>query len=355
MRQFFTTKKLADSYAQKKNTELVTHGSESVNFPTALRVMARDAEAVLAPYGKNIADAISFYLPHLKAMNKTCSVKELSEEIARTKRADGAKERYLSDISSRLGQFADAFNGTSVATITATAIDEWLRSLKVGPVTRNNFRRVLIVAFNFAIARGYCTTNPASETAEAKETKLAAGILTVQQSADLLSHCDPKILPAVALGLFAGIRPESEGLHLDWSHIDFEDKTIDVQPDKTKVDSSARYVDMLDNLTAWLLPHRQKKGPVFPSLTDYYTLLREARKAAGIKQWPHDALRHSFGSYHYGAHRSAAITQAQMGHTSPQIFFKHYRKPIKQAAAQPFWNILPLTDARGAIVAFSHS
>jgi integrase len=352
-RYFFETKKEAETFAQQKNIELLNGGREAAGFPSGLRIMASEAAQQLSPYGKNIMDAVKFYLPHLQATNRTCDLKTLAAELIENKRKDGASERYLADLRSRLGQFADDFESTSVANITTTAINEWLRSLEVAPITRNNFRRVLIVAFNYAKAHGYCTTNPAAESAEAKEIKRSASILSVSEAADLLSNCDSKIVAAVALGLFAGLRPESEGSYLDWSHIDFTDKTIDVEPDKTKVDSSARYVDMSDNLAAWVLPHRKRKGAVFPPIGEYYKLLGEAREKAGIKKWPHDALRHSFGSYHYGAHRNAATTQAQMGHSNAQIFFQHYRKPMKKAMADAFWKIMPSPSADGKVVAFS--
>jgi integrase len=352
-RQFFEAKKDAETFAQQKNIELLSGGQEAAGFPAALRIMASEAAKQLSPFGKSITDAVEFYLPHLQATNRSCDLKKLASELIETKRKDGASERYLGDLRSRLGQFANAFQGVTVADVTSTAVDEWLRALEVGPTTRNNFRRVLIVAFNFARTRGYCTTNPAKESSKAKEIKVAAGVLTVQQAADLLSHAPAKLLPSIALGLFAGLRPESEGLQLDWSHIDFGDKTINVEPDKTKVDSSARYVDMSDNLIVWLLPFRKRKGAVFPPLGEYYKLLGEARTAAGIRNWPHDALRHSFGSYHYGSHQSAAHTQSQMGHTSPQIFFKHYRKPMKKRIADGFWKITPSLGADGKIVSIA--
>jgi integrase len=349
-RQFFETKKDAETFVKQKNIELLNGGMEAAQFPSALRVMAGEATTILAPFGKNIADAVKFYLPHLQAKNRSCAFRALTDELLKVKEKDGAKARYLGDLRSRLRQFGQTFDAVNVSDITSTAVDEWLRALEVGPTTRNNFRRVLIVAFNFARDRGYCVANPAKEASEAKEIKAAAGILTVEQASDLLTHSDGEILPAVALGLFAGIRPESEGLQLNWSHIDFEDKTVDVEPDKTKVDSSARYVDMPDNLVAWLLPHRKHKGRVFPSLERYYALLREAREKAKIKVWPHDALRHSYGSYHYGAHRNAALTQGQMGHTNAQIFFRHYRKPMKKALADKYWRLMPSADADGKIV-----
>jgi len=352
-RQFFETKKDAETFVQQKNIELLNGGAEAAQFPSALRIMAGEASSLLAPFGKNIMDAVTFYMPHLKAMNRTCTFRALTDELLTVKAKDGASSRYLGDLRSRLGQFAASMKDKSVAAITAREVDEWLRSLDVSPTTRNNFRRVLIVAFNFAVDRGYSVTNPAEKSAEAKEIKRSAGILSVSQAADLLSNCDSKIVAAIALGLFAGLRPEAEGSYLDWSHIDFTDKTIDVEPDKTKVDSSARYIDMSDNLAAWLLPQRKRKGAVFPPIGEYYKLLGEAREKAGIKKWPHDALRHSFGSYHYGAHRNAATTQAQMGHSNAQIFFQHYRKPMKKAAADAFWKIMPSRSADGKVVAFS--
>ena len=61
----------------------------------------------------------------------------------------------MGDLRSRLGQFADAFPEVHVAAIDAAEVDDWLRGLDVSPTTRNNFRRVRVVAFNYAVERGY--------------------------------------------------------------------------------------------------------------------------------------------------------------------------------------------------------
>ena len=60
------------------------------------------------------------------------------------------------------------FDGKPVATITRAEIDDWLRSLPVSPLTRNNYRQRTALAFNFAIGRGYATGNPAEDAAKAK-------------------------------------------------------------------------------------------------------------------------------------------------------------------------------------------
>src|SRR2546429_649876 len=83
----------------------------------------------LKPFNATIRDAVNFYLPHLHATKRTCTAVELVDKLLKDKQADGASERYLSDLRSRLTQFAECFNGKRVAEITAPEVDQWLRSL----------------------------------------------------------------------------------------------------------------------------------------------------------------------------------------------------------------------------------
>jgi hypothetical protein len=95
-------------------------------------------------------------------------------------------KRYIRDLCEKLSRFPQSFGGKMVASITAKEIDAWLRSLPVGPTTRNNFRRVLVTFFSHAISLGYAGKNPAGDTAKAKEADAPPGILTVPQAARLL-------------------------------------------------------------------------------------------------------------------------------------------------------------------------
>ena len=79
--------------------------------------------------------------------------------------------RHVSDLRSRLKKFAAKFDGQRVATISTAEIDDWLRALPFGPVTRNHYRSVVVQAFNFAVRRRYATSNPAMETAKARGRK----------------------------------------------------------------------------------------------------------------------------------------------------------------------------------------
>ena len=67
--------------------------------------------------------------------------------------------------------------------INASRIDQWLRGLGVGAVTRNTFRRRLAALFNFAKRRGYVTENPVADVERAKERETEIAILSVSRSA----------------------------------------------------------------------------------------------------------------------------------------------------------------------------
>ena len=207
VRSFFETRTAAAGFAQKKSVELANGGLEAVQFPSRLRVLALQADALLQPYGVTILEAAQHYLPLLKARDTSCTFAALRDELLASKERDGASERYLGDLRSRLGQFAAAFPDVNVAAIAAAQVNDWLRGLDVAPTTRNNFRRILVVAFNFAVERGYCVSNPAVKSAKAKIVESVAGILTVEQTKQMLNACAGELhgmLPIVAIGAFAG-------------------------------------------------------------------------------------------------------------------------------------------------------
>jgi integrase len=255
----------------------------------------------------------------------------------------GASDRYLSDLRSRLKHFSESFHGKSVAEITSPQIDEWLRSLsdkngkRLAPVTRNNFRRVLIVAFNFAKRRGYCVSNPAEESAKAKEIESFVGILTVDETARLLENACREVLPYVAIGAFAGLR-RAELERLEWQEVDLHSGLIEVTARKAK-SARRRFVRIQPNLAKWLRPHAKVSGNVTPA--DYRVLLETAREAAGIDQWPQNALRHSFASYHIAKFNDAAALALELGHTNSNLVFQHYRQVVKPKEAERYWKIAP--------------
>ncbi|MDC0311193.1 hypothetical protein OAL06_03100, partial [Akkermansiaceae bacterium] len=66
-----------------------------------------------------------------------------------------------------------------------------------------------------------------------------------------------------------------------------------------------------------------------------------ASKAAGIMNWPNNALRHSFASYHLAAFQDASALALEMGHSTTRMIFQHYRALVTTAEALSYWNISP--------------
>src|SRR5262249_8030722 len=338
-RTFFETKEAADSFVAFKNAELKRNGIEGAEFPTSLRVMAQECKEALTAYGKTIKDATDFFIAHLKASSKSCTAVQLVKELVAAKEHDGASARHVSDLRSRLNIFAGKFDARPVATITSREIDDWLRSLNVSPVTRNHYRRLIVLAFNYAVKRGYATDNPADKTDKAKEPSGDVGILSISEAAQLLECATPEVLPYIALGLFAGLR-RAEIQRLDWSEIDFGSGLIKVKAEKSKT-AQKRFVTIQPNLKEWLLPVGKHRGRIAAESSEFRKHLDDARAAAGITKWPDNALRHSFASYHLAHFKNAAATAMECGHHDSRITYRHYRELVKPKEAERFWNIRP--------------
>jgi integrase len=149
-----------------------------------------------------------------------------------------------------------------------------------------------------------------------------------------------------------GLRPEAEIWRLDWSHIDLDERLIDIN--KSKNVASHRHVRISDNLFAWLKPHAKKRGPLTLLDEPYFRRMRETRERAALKlekenkptdnlrEWPSDCLRHTYATCHYAAFKRAEDTAEQLGHGGKLgTFFRHYRNRIKEADALAFWQIYP--------------
>src|SRR4030095_10319692 len=211
-------------------------------------------------------------------------------------------------------------------------------SLPFSPLTRNHYRQLVVLAFNFAVRCNYASANPAAGAAKAKVINEAPGILTVNETARLLEAATPDVLPHLAIGLFAGLR-RAELERLDWTEIDFESDLIEVKAAKSKT-AQRRFVTIQPNLREWLLPLRQHKGNVTPQ-NCFRELFEQARTAAGITEWPDNALRHSFASYHLAHFKNAASTALELGHHDSRITFRHYRELVKPKDAERYWKIKP--------------
>ena len=354
VRFFYKTMEEAKTKAALCRVTRENEGASAFGMLSSTRRDAEAAFALLQPYGKTLIEAAEFYLANLDVVTSTKTVAEVVAELLDTKEQDGRAARYLRDLRFRLQAFSksEEFQQVPLHEITVGQIDDWLRRLNGGAVNRNNYRRLLSVLFSFAVKRRYALKNPVAEVEVANVEVTKPGILTLPEARALLAAATPDFVPVVALGLFAGLRPESEVWRLDWSHIDLEERTIDVQ--KSKNVASHRFVRINDNLFEWLKPHAKKKGPLTLLDEPYFRRMRETRERAvkkleeenkpfdNLQDWPSDCLRHTYASNHYAAFKNAADSAEQLGHGGNiRMFFRHYRNRVRAVDALAFWQIFP--------------
>lgn len=226
------------------------------------------------------------------------------------------------------------------------------------------------VLFSHAVTLKACAGNPVDGSFKPKKEDNEVGILTVADASALLTaaHNRPEILPAIAIGMFAGVR-DAELKRLDWRDVKFEAGFIEIKASKAK-SARRRLIEMRPTLRAWLEPHRVLAGSVWPGKAERgRRLVEDARRTARfgrpgtesdeekrdgieLKPWPHNALRHSFASYHLAKWQNANALALELGHTSAALIFAHYRELCLPAEADAYWNLTPeaVLDVKRKIV-----
>ena len=197
--------------------------------------------------------------------------------------------------------------------------------------------------FSFAVAEGYCASNPIAGIPLYDVPDKAPAILSIEQATRLIgaaAETESKLglLGYITLGLFAGLR-RAEIERLNWSAFKVERRMVTVDGSIAKT-GSIRNVALSDNALAWLNICALASGRVTPPNLNHR--LRRLRFLAGIDQWAGNELRHSFASYHFDLHQNAPLTAAQLGHFSGcQMLFEHYRSLVPLGDGQRFFNITP--------------
>ncbi|MDF1785093.1 MAG: tyrosine-type recombinase/integrase [Verrucomicrobiales bacterium] len=334
-KKYFNRKQDAEEFKEAREKESIEHGTSELTAPERAAVL--DFRDRLASCGGSVREALEAFCAQRESTSRSTDVESLVADLIATKEREGQSKRYLQDLRSRLGRFAQDFEGRTIADISAEEISEWLHDLRVSPTTETNYRRLIVRAFNFAQERGFVEDNRAAKAAKVKTAGGEVGILTPTQMTALLLAADESLVPALAIGAFAGLR-RAEIERLDWSEIDLDSNFIEVTAAKSK-SATRRLVEILPNLRAWLLPHRKLAGKVDPPASRERA--KEARERAGINDWPSNALRHSYASYHLAELKDSARLALELGHTNSALIFQHYRELVKPKDAARWWAVMP--------------
>lgn len=147
---------------------------------------------------------------------------------------------------------------------------------------------------------------------------------------------------ALALALFSGVRPfEVAGRPpLLWRHVDCEEQIIRIPAEVAKTGVARIIEGAFPVLWEWLRAHQA--GPGEPVCPHAWAHVQRRCAAALQRPWPHDALRHTFATYHVSMFKDAAKTALVLGHEgSPALLHRHYRGMVAQVEARQFAELRP--------------
>ena len=340
-RYFFESAAEADKFASAKNKEVRAAGHVLASIGPELR-----ADALYAKdRGVNIRAAVDLWLATHDTRSKSITVTDACGR-ARTwseGRLNGNEigidmHRGILNVSRK---FEGAFGARLICDLTALDLSNWLSELPVATASKNAYRLSLSSIFSFAKDQQWVKANPVLEIKKKTDRVAEAQmrqIYSLEQAARLLEAATPELVPYLAIGLFAGLRP-TEILRSNWENIDWEEKHIDVRADVCKT-GERRFVTLSDNLLEWLAPYRKESGPLFSGSMS--VLLRGTRalsETTGIP-WLKDGLRHSFSSYHCASTKNEALTAHEAGH-SISVMKKHYLRRVTPAQGAAYFQIRP--------------
>ena len=344
--KMFKEKAVAEAWAEERREEIEELGAKNSHVTDEERravTMFRESLKEIEHRGEKprLTDAVEFYLEHLKKSHKSITCLELSDKLLLRIQKEGKGKRHLDDVTSRLKRFTDIYGDWMACDVSTDIIDEYLDDLDVASQTKLNYRNKVNQMFLYGVKIGVCDSNPVENSIKPKVSGSDIEVLSPTQVASLLSCAGDTATPGLAISFFAGLRT-SEIERLDWADIDLEEGHINIKAKNSK-SARRRIVSMSDNLKEWLLPYEKNEGKVIGSTPwQWRTGYEEAREAAKIKEWPHNAGRHSYASYHLAKHEDAGKTAFELGHTNQRIVYQHYRKLVKPKDAETYWSIAPV-------------
>ncbi|MEW6306728.1 MAG: hypothetical protein AB1705_24945 [Verrucomicrobiota bacterium] len=357
IRRFFATETAAREELAAKRAERIEHGAYLRSLTTFERSQVSLALARLKDEGATLQEAVEFFLKH-RDKRKSPPVADVVAELLNSLTQANRSPAYLRSIRCSLKQFARPPRETmEINDVRAGEIEAWLNNAEWSPITRQGYLTDVRTLFSFALTRGYVVAVPVARPKRRKHfgtqadlvtdpivDEKAPGILTVRQCEALLrtvQHDCPEMLAFYAIGLFGGLRSDSEVRRLKWGNL---------KPDYIEVFSSKsrgkrRLVTLAPNLRAWLEVARAARGEGRESIipANFDRLFDHTRILCGLFwSWPNRALRHSYASYYLAHHRDAAQAAHEMGHGGrTDTLERHYKEIVMPEEAAKFWALMP--------------
>ena len=220
----------------------------------------------------------------------------------------------------------------------------WIHSLKFAPVTVTNHAKKMKSFYYWCIERGYAKENPFQKIPLPDVIPHEPEFLKVDQMEALLRKAQkhyPDAVAYFALNGFAGLR-SSACARVQPSDIDFKQRGILIRAVNAK-NKRRIYIDgHPDNLWKWLLWAKKYAPEGFTLSKRMWDRRREQVQDKAEFKMPHNALRHSFCTYHVALNGDAGKTATLLTHRgNVSILYENYRGNASKSDAEKYFGITP--------------
>jgi len=303
------------------------------------------------PTKPSVETALRFYVEHQRSLKVAGTVQEACDARIEDAHRRKLSKRSQNDLRLRLGRFARDFGSRSLAGITTAEIQRWIHSEATHPKTMANLRLAISSIFAPARESGQIPHNPVSAVKLPKVVSGEPTTITASQLAAILESAPERSRAAIAIQALSGLRL-SEVQRLDWAQVSLTHRLITVSADRTKT-ASRRHVPVCDSLLAWITPLHRGQGMVAESEDILRNDSEKARREAGIKTWPANALRHTCASAWCCLEHDVSKVAAWLGN-SPTIIHQNYRALLTHEQAADWFAVRPSSSpSTGTVLPFS--
>ncbi len=385
IREYRTTKKAAEELGEKYLGELRAHGQQATPLSDIERAGAVQAIRLLGDSG-DLVTAVKFFLDHAprkgditvaKATELFAATRGIAPEcfrrpkgmwrrkvkVANWSTVSKHSDSHRTTLQNRLRRFNEAFGREIVRTFGTRASDvrSYLETNFRNERSLQNHRSTLHSFFEWCVELEYCAKNPAVVWTQQKlrlesyAKDHTPDILTPRDFAALLHAAqrhDHEMIPYLILGGFMALRPE-ELQKLSWECV--KPSFVYIPPEMSKTGDRAELA-IQRPLRPWLALCRKRAGPIAPPNASRRRLTLWRRIHGFIPDtatlaekrtcppWPHDGLRHSYGTYRYKVVGDIGTVCAEMRHEDPLVFRKHYvKRGVTLEDAENYFSADPLS------------
>ncbi len=390
-RSSFSTLEGARTHLESEFVKLDTNQVNSLTlYPTRheLRVYHELEERLRERSAKaTLHDAVEYYLMnHEHQQLKPRSVKECVDEFVAAQEARNLSPGHIKSLKKHFRRFLVQFKG-DIHGICADPLLRWLNTTYPGAKTRKNVRGDLVTLFKYAqdilsaIPPGKTAPEKIAPPVTDKKNEEDVEIYLVGEFERLLLGAiehDIALLPAMAIGGFAGLRPaeihgeEARYEPIQWDAFKWDtsiptptrkegfdtEGTLDVKNQKVR-NIKTRHLPIYPALAKWMEPFKGLEGRIWRLGDSYNHRLRRLvaklnKEAADTEKPLHvvfDGFRHSQASYRIRhLNNDLNLLAGEMGN-SPEEIVHHYRKDVSDQEADRWFSLMPPPGYKARIAA----